>query len=164
MLVQESLFVVGPPGVVGAAAGPSATRVGSLSELAAELRLVRSGFQVARPSVDDDGVDLIVSYGIRVQVKGCSSSRGRPQWGFSKKVLVGGRRCHVRGGVTADVLLLHDQVSDSWWVVPACARELSEGASTVLVGDRLERWRERWDVFEAFVVRPPLFVMDGVDA
>jgi hypothetical protein len=108
----------------GHGGGLNAFGRGKLSELRAILRLLDLGRKVAVPVVDDDGVDLVVDYRHRVQVK----SAGRASWpngntytfaGGGTWYLADGTRKH--GGLALsepDFLLCHAVPIDTWWVVP----------------------------------------------
>lgn len=98
------------------------------------------------PVVDDDRVDLVVNYAVKVQVKGSRASAGYA-WNFTRKVLDNGRRTHARQvSPHVDVFLFHGQATDEWWVVPREHLEMLGWPRSVTVG-QVAYWKDRWDEF-----------------
>lgn len=112
-----------------AGTGRNTTLDGALSERAAIDVMLRLGFKVAVPIVDDDGVDLVVNYRHTVNVKS-SRRRGKPghTWVFNSGRVVyradGSRRYSTRPP-TAGFIICHAVPIDAWWIVP---RERLEAA------------------------------------
>jgi hypothetical protein len=98
---------------------PVTNLLGGISELYAAAKLLELGHKVAVPIVDDDGVDLVVDYRIRVQVKS-SKDRGS-SYSFSLQrshyTATGEMRAR-RGTFNADFFVCHARTVDAWWVVP----------------------------------------------
>lgn len=131
--------------------------LGAVSEQLAVVRLLELGHKVARPVVDDDGVDLVVNYRVTVQVKSSRLAEIR-----ARKHLY---RFHVFTNSTkrwyADVYLFHG-TGDSgrerglWWVVPGEALRAAGAKTSVSVdpdkatgwSGRLAPYLEAWDLFE----------------
>jgi hypothetical protein len=145
----------------------SASRLGVLSEHAAISKLLAVGWHVAVPVVDDDGVDLVVNYRHKVQVRGTRATTPNAVncWVFSYSKRYGYRHDGSRRPrptqMAADFLLCHAAPIDAWWVVPrewlheAGLRPDATGFS--LNSDPLHRtkyaslsWRCRdaWDLLE----------------
>lgn len=96
--------------------------IGVAAENLAISVLLRRGHKVAVPVVDDDGVDLIVDYRLRVQVK--SSSRRvvttNPPYSYAAYMFSGLNKSLGK----VEFFLFHgvgDDGTDRWWVVPAAA-------------------------------------------
>lgn len=101
---------------------------GYISESEAINRLLALGHKVAKPVIDDDGVDLIVNYRTTVQVKSRQRMKGRDgsltgSYAFG---LPGKARRYRSNGETvygrphaefADVLMCHARDIDVWWIV-----------------------------------------------
>ena len=89
------------------------SKEGAESELLAQAELLRRGYEIARPVVDD-GVDLYIVSGnrcISVQVKGVSA---RPHHGGVRYLFT------ARKGWRADINLLRGHSPDhAWWVIPS---------------------------------------------
>ena len=125
-MIDGRLFPLPEPMTVAVDGEPSAsaqsTLNGALSEQAAIDRLLRLGYKVAVPVIDDDGVDLVVNYRHTVQVKSTQHiNRGGQSWVFSAA------RAWYRGGSlykyatkpgTATFFVCHAVPIDAWWVVP----------------------------------------------
>lgn len=129
--------------------GVSTSAVGMASQMDVVATLLRLGHKVAVPVVDDDGVDLVVDYRWKVQVKFTSlvSANGLP-------ILAATRMVRARKGgvvkwrtVAAHVDVLVCVVAGvGVYVMPAAVvmdkRNVSFGAS-------MDQWREAWSVFDA---------------
>jgi len=117
---------------------------GALGETKAVAELLQRGYKVARPVVDDDGVDLIVSYRITVQVKTARrwTSRG---WNF--QCFQRARRAALPSHI--DILLCHALDVGAWWMIPApVARDRDQETLAIRTGSPLDVWRGRWDLFD----------------
>lgn len=129
-------------------------RSGVVAELVVASRLLAAGHHVAVPLVDDDGVDLVVNYRFRVQIKSSGLwevKTGYPFYSFKSPV----------GWSRADVYVLHGQAAgksqERWWVIPSHALETVNGSALSLRpwgsgrrGSRSEEfsvWLDRWDLF-----------------
>jgi hypothetical protein len=138
--------------------------IGRVSELRAEVELLLRGHKVAHPGTDDDGVDLIVDYGIAVQVKATGSSTGG-KWSVN---LNGLRFSERRAGESVkgclrehvDVLIVHAHPISAWWVIPRSALDAvnAYSSSSLVVAEIaaaargntafISHYRDRWDVFD----------------
>ena len=153
----EPLFAVPDPGDDEAPADEvSSSAVGQIAEYRAVAELLARGHRVARPVVDDDGVDLIVDYGTTVQVKstsGWDAAKGRFRFhtrsgsGIRQQYRAGAVKVGVPANV--DVLLCHSLAEGLWWVMPAEALERRSNAN-VVPGNRLDHYRDNWRLFEEF--------------
>lgn len=118
-------------------------RDGRVSEQLAIARLLTLGHHVAVPVIDDDGVDLIVNYRLKVQVKSSSLRDGgeRVFYRFATAPMrSGGRRdAHV------DVYVLHGRDTDEWWVVSA-ANLRTMASFSRSPGSTLDK--DAWGVFD----------------
>ncbi len=147
---------------------PSARRVpktnpstlGAIAEQEAILQLVKRGYPVAVPVVDDEGVDLIVNYRITVQVKSTNRTEkgGRYRVGLwsgrNDGKRVSGLRDHV------DCLVVRAPVEDAWLVIPRAALEATNAYRVDALSfhvhpntsgtpaGALASYRDRWDVFD----------------
>lgn len=152
---MDGLFDVASSVAVNAAPDGrwASSATGKVSELAATARLLALGRKVAVPVVDDDGVDLVVDYRVRVQVK---SALAPKTWetvsGYEYSAY---RFDSKRGWSNADVFVLHGQDADRWWVVPAAAliglgRSVSfyEGPGRGRARAIAARYEDAWDVFD----------------
>lgn len=135
-----------------AALSLSDAAVGLLGEQLAIVELMRRGFKVAVPVVDDDGVDLVVNYRLRVQVKSSGRQRVEPLRGYVYYQYAWSQLDRSRG--KCDFFALHALAadrSDRWWVVPAAAMPLrndlrfSEDASRGW-GLRLSGYENAWEL------------------
>lgn len=150
---METLFDVAPAAVNGYTTSRADTSAyGALAEHLAITELLRRGHKVAVPVVDDDGVDLVVNYSVRVQVKNAHRRPAEVQPGYVYDKFSWASK---RGWVAADVFLLHGQdgIKSRWWVVPA-SELLGHGNSLVLyvsgAGKRQARvaaYEDAWSVF-----------------
>lgn len=145
-------------GDAGAALG--SVTLGSLGEVKAIAALIARGYKVAKPVVDDDGVDLIVGYHITVQIKTSANARsGHDDGAFTFRV---GRRSkaetrpgrgaekHSRIAAHVDVVMLHALAEDLWWIVPARIVREFTGHMRFRNGAVLDRqWRDAWSVFDS---------------
>jgi hypothetical protein len=158
------LFELPPlPAVVGESR-LSSSMLGGMAELEAVLALARRGHKVARPVVDDDGIDLIVDYRICVQVKSSSGGQEGAVYSFSfgsgrdRRAYARGQRADIR----ADFVLCFASDIAVWWVVPrawlyeagyeSSRRGFSLSANPNLqtkYGGLAVRCREAWHLFGA---------------
>jgi hypothetical protein len=156
----ETLFGVGsepgPSSDGGAAARlyRESSRRGKLAEQLAIVELLERGHSVALPVVDDDGVDLVVNYRLRVQVKSCQekaweSVPGYPYRGFSWSVKPGRKN-------KADVFLFYGRLESGgrWFVVPVSILRDVASVVNLYVGSRrglsavLPQYENRWELFD----------------
>lgn len=138
------------------ALSPGDAAIGVAAEQLAIAALLRRGHKVAVPVVDDDGVDLIVDYRIRVQVK---SGRRRdietlPGYVYSAY----GWSQLGRSAGKVELFMLHGVTplgADRWWIVPAVvfgdappnSLYLYEG-STRGRSARVAQYEEAWGFFD----------------
>jgi hypothetical protein len=135
--------------------------VGAIAEQEAILELVKRGYPVAVPVVDDEGVDLIVNYRTTVQVK--STSRRHPRGGGYRVGLWSGRNDGKRvSGLRdhVDCLILRVPIEDAWLIVPRAALEAANAYRSDALSfhvhpsgnsgqaSALATYRDRWDVFD----------------
>jgi hypothetical protein len=131
----------------------TASSYGKHAEHLAIAELLKRGHRVAVPVVDDDGVDIVVNYRTRVQVKSSNRSTLEPVSGYSYGRLAWSSK---RVWTEADIFLLYG--NSRWWVVPAsvlsgCGRTFSiytEG--TRQKNSRMAtvaEYEDAWDVFDA---------------
>lgn len=127
---------------------PEAATIGTIGEAKAIAKLLELGHAVAIPVVDD-GVDLVVDYRLRVQVKTCSKAMPPrpgvplPYYGFST---AGGTKWRrgTRRLTYADFVICHVLSDELWWVIPSA--ELRAASIQVTPGSRYHRYRDAWDV------------------
>lgn len=142
--------------------GPGNIAAGCAAEHRAIAELLERGHQVAKPVVDNDGVDLVVDYRIKVQIKSSTYLRPPPPPGerVPRRALVGcegyvlfnlGRPRNSHTGDQknrhADVFLLYDgRFSErQFYVVPAT--EISGAAKNLQLSPKYQMFREAWHVF-----------------
>lgn len=103
---------------------------GAVAEHLAVVELLRRGHRVAIPVVDDDGVDLVVNYSLRVQVKNATRLPIEPKPGFVYEKFAWRSK---RSWSEADIFMLHgvDTGVSRWWIVPA-EHLIGAGASLAL--------------------------------
>lgn len=147
---METLFDV-PVGAVNVVRWPR-NNIGSATEHLTIAKLLELGYRVAVPVVDDDGVDLVVNYHFRVQVK-CSRLHDMqpgayPYWTFKSPT-----------GWRADVYIFRgvSEPIDRWWITPHATLEANGLPSTVTVhpfrgcgkwGSLLAGFENAWHVFD----------------
>jgi hypothetical protein len=127
----------------------STSAVGMASQMEVVAELLRLGHKVAVPVVDDDGVDLVVNYSVKVQVKFTSltTPNGLP-------ILTAGRMVRARKGgplkwrtVQSHVDVLVCVVAGvGVYVMPV---EVVLKKRNVSLGPSMDQWREAWSVFDA---------------
>jgi hypothetical protein len=164
--MQEQLFNTPVVAKNDDTCSPSAVShqvLGRIAELRAEVELLIRGHKVAHPGTDDDGVDLVVDYGIAVQVKTTGASRDG-KWHVNLNSMRSGERRtdeSLKGCLRqhVDVLLVHAYPIDAWWCIPRSALSAvnaysSSGLAVVEVAalargntGLLSSYRDRWDVF-----------------
>lgn len=142
----------------------SSSAVGAISEHLAIAKLLESGHRVAIPVVDDDGVDMVVNYGVTVQIKAKSRPVANSVYAFSldrsRYRADGSRRPNDRKLTTAEVLICHGVEHGAWWVIPvewlrATGWDAQHSGFSLSLDPRhkskyadLSRTcRDRWDVF-----------------
>lgn len=136
--------------------------LGRIAELKAEVRLLELGHKVARPGLDDDGVDLVVDHRLAVQVKSTGGLKGfdgssARRWEFEfRTARKDGRRAasngaRSRGRSHVDFLLLYGRDADVWWVVPTV--EIPVGPR----GSYLSGWPKRRGVARGVAFALPGF-------
>lgn len=126
---METLFDVGSVPAVNArplSGSHGTSAYGAVAEQLAIAELLLRGHRVAVPVVDDDGVDLVVDYRVRVQVKNAHRRDVETVPGYSYPASSWGSK---RGWRDADVFMLHS--AGRWWIVPAW--ELVGHGKTLLV-------------------------------
>lgn len=119
--MTEKLFDLGPlQSEDPQAHAIESTRLGALSEHLAIAKLLELGHKVAVPVADDDGVDLIIDYSIKAQVK----ARSKPlsnTYAFSHnrtKSTIDGLTRSRQKPLTADFWICHGVLHNAWWIVP----------------------------------------------
>lgn len=149
---MESLFDA-PAGAVNVAVLPtlSSTSYGKWAEQLAIVELLRRGHRVAVPVADDDGVDLVVNYRLRVQVKNAfRSTKGLgPGGSYLYDGFAWSAKC---GWLKSDVYLLHGDEGGAsrWWVVPAEVL-VGHGATLLLYeGARRSQRRSRASIVREY--------------
>lgn len=152
---METLFDVAPAAVNGDVCGDrrDTGAYGAVAEQLAIAELLRRGHKVAVPVVDDDGVDLVVNYSVRVQVKSAHRKRLETVPGYGYQTYSWNSK---RGWCLADVFLLYGRspdVGDRWWVVPQAVVasastmvNLYEGSSRG-ISAALASYEGAWGVF-----------------
>lgn len=130
---------------------------GTIAEHLAIAELLRRGHRVAVPVVDDDGVDLLVDYRIKVQVKSSAAlsaerRRGSGSVGprrLSKRyVTFHVSRCRATGAkpYDVDVFLLFDSRNTEriFYVIPASEIRRKR---TLELTPKYQAWADAWHVF-----------------
>lgn len=126
----------------------STSALGGASELLVAMRLLEAGRSVARPLVDDAGVDLVVFAPppcLTVQVKTAHSSSfaSYRAGGYSYRAFV----FHAQRGWRADFVVFHGRAAeDAWWVVPS-GEIRTRGVTITAEGRRVSKWdqyRDAW--------------------
>ena len=148
--ISPALFAVQPLPT------PTSRTQGSALGMAAETLLISEllerGHKVAVPVIDDDGVDLIVNYTLKIQVK---STAIRNSAGALKVELC--RSCYRNAGGEArdrsikahvDILAVFARDHREWWFVPRHALRSSKRLSLADSSPTYGAWREAWDVFD----------------
>jgi hypothetical protein len=113
--------------------------------------LLELGHRVAVPVTDDDGVDLIVNYTTKVQVKSSASRNADGSLGVSltnrRSSERRGRGRHIRAHV--DVLAIYARDARAWWFIPQAELAAFKGSRLRLAefGPR-SAWHEAWHVFD----------------
>ncbi len=143
--------------------------VGKAVEMEVVARLIAAGHQVAIPVVDNEGVDLIVNYTIKVQVK---SGERRNAFGQLQINTEGRRHAertpNSRKGISpiVDVLVVKARDSGAWWIIPCSALDDTGGRTCCKLSlsdvpptrknrrGSLANWRDAWWVFEGPVNAP----------
>jgi hypothetical protein len=136
--------------------GLTSSVVGRIAELQTEARLLGLGLQVARPSVDEDGYDLIVNCQMRVQVKSSKVQLIPAKTGAGRRLY----RFHVfasprrKWGADMFVFYGHGDIQENWWIVPGevLRGENAKGAISLYPGarglsERFEPYRDAWHLF-----------------
>lgn len=139
----QRLFALSPLAGGEAAVGSSA--FGASAELRAAARLLELGHKVAIPVVDDDGVDLVVDYRLRAQVKTCLGLTSG-QWTFELRPNQADRRAGKSPRRNADFYILFAADVAVWWIIPDS--NISSRATRIVIvpGERRDReWREAWN-------------------
>jgi hypothetical protein len=112
-------------------------------ELRAIANLLELGHKVAVPVVDDDGVDLVIDYHLRANVKSCARLLG-DRWEFEFKAT----RKKVRVPIRVDFFFLYALDVDAWWIIPASEIQTKDGTirriSIAPDGPRDQTWRDAW--------------------
>jgi hypothetical protein len=139
------------PHVPASVAGPI-NRAAYAAEQELISRLLLMGCHVAVPVVDDDGVDLIVDYRIKVQVKTTAqrNSSGALVLRMANR-RASERKRENRGWLRdhVDVLAVKAIDSGAWWFIPADAARGRSGSFSLHErgGRGLSCWHEAWHLF-----------------
>lgn len=152
---MDSLFDVASAAVNGrTTASADCSAYGAVAEHLAIVELLRREHSVAIPVVDDDGVDLVVNYQLRVQVKNCQRTKLTPVPGYTYSRFAWSSR---QLWEKADVFLFHalDDGRSRWWVVPAAV--LAGYSTTVSMYSggkrhkvsRIAQYEDGWGLFDA---------------
>lgn len=104
--------VLPSPGVVGWQA------IGTSAQMLATSKLLELGYKVAIPVTDDDGVDLIVNYCVKVQVKSCASRRENGVLQVALRNRRKGRGTEHVLGTHVDVVAVYARDTGNWWIIP----------------------------------------------
>jgi hypothetical protein len=120
----------------------SSRRAGCVAELLATAELLQRGHKVAVPVVDDDGIDLVVDYRWRVQVK---SSTQRTRDNCIRFTLSSRGRTNATALYSkVDIWLLFSWSDRAFYVVPA---DEIRGRTNVDMTRKYLAWFEAWHVF-----------------
>lgn len=133
----------------GVDAGVTTSASGMATQMEVVAELLRRGHKVAVPVVDDDGVDLVVNYCVKVQVKFTSvtNPNGIP--------ILSARRMTRRRpgeGVTWRAIADHVDVvvvlaaGVGFFVFPW---SVVTAKRNVALGPGMDQWRGAWSVFDA---------------
>lgn len=147
--LSAQLFEVAAAEAVVSVAPVSTSAAGMATEMEVIAELLRRGRKVAVPVVDDDGVDLVVDYRWRVQVKFSSltSPNGVPILCVSRNV-----RRHANEPLSMRRMAPHVDVlvaaieGVGLYVIPAA---LVREKRNVSFGPSMDEWRGAWSVFDA---------------
>jgi hypothetical protein len=153
-LFDIGVIRIGPPQM-------DAQRIGTVAEIRATAELLSRGHSVAIPVIDE-GVDLVVDYSIKVQVK--ASGQRTPHGAVMVSLA---QRARNASGTRAkplndlvDVLLVMATDTGSWWVIPRSALEMAGaiGRRNLVLSEHVQRngqhtsvlsgWLDAWSVFE----------------
>ena len=132
--------------------------IGALSELRAAELLIERGHRVAKPIVDDFGIDLIVDYhrgsAITVQVR-CSRAKANLKYTHSSNPVWRFRA--FERSIAADIVMFHVRPLGAWWIAPrdvvpmrkviTCMEKRVRTLRRDATYD-MDPWRERWDLFD----------------
>lgn len=148
-LFDEAPFVTTTNGATSSRHAATAS-LGGAAEMLLVARLLKDGRKVAKPIVDDDGVDLVVDYNLTLQVKSAvyRGKDGRIEVRLGSSQMSGGRQGladHV------DVLVVHAWDSGTWWLIPHAAMGRDTKSVNLYEGSTrgLSAWREAWHVFDS---------------
>jgi PD-(D/E)XK endonuclease len=127
---------------------PGYSALGHAAEQVLIARLIQMGHRVAVPVVDDDGVDMIVNYDLKIQVK---SSGSRSPAGMLL-VCLNGRRFRERGDrgflrPHVDIVAVHARDTQAWWFLPRNGIIGARQNIALSEYGRHSTWHEAWEVF-----------------
>jgi hypothetical protein len=136
------------------APSPGTIGLGVAAEMLLVAALLERGHKVAVPIADDDGVDVIVDYRLKVQVK---SSAYRDARTGNLAVVIDDRRGHRARGYGqrsrglrdhVDVVAVYARDTGTWWHVPRDALPATRKLRLNEQGRTgVSAWRGAWDVY-----------------
>src|SRR5947209_4935295 len=91
-----------------------ASTIGEVAECRAVAELLLRGHKVARPSIDNDAIDLVIDYRLRAQVKCTTQANWRGSFSFTLRT---GTRPSLAGHI--DVVIFHALDPQLWWLALA---------------------------------------------
>ena len=124
--------------------------IGRAAELELAALLIERGHSVAQVLVDD-GIDLVVDYCIKVQVKTTSVTNvgGAPRVGFDTHSHVKRDRPGYYRGLNprVDILAAKFRPTGAWWFIP---RDILGDRPCVTLNKKVAHYRDAWELFSTF--------------
>lgn len=121
--------------------------IGRAAELELAALLIERGHSVAQVLVDD-GIDLVVDYSIKVQVKmtGAVRNNGAPAVEFDHRGSAGSRRPGGKSIIDprVDLLVVKFRPTGAWWVIP---RSVFGEVDRLVLGKKYAHYRDAWGLF-----------------
>lgn len=124
--------------------------LGISAEMLLTARLLELGLKVAIPVTDDDGIDLIVNYGIKVQVK--STAYRRQNGHIRVKNYRGSRGGRAMIATHVDIIAVYARDTRTWWFIP---RDDFRSQIELIETKPVDPWREDWTIFDRMGGLPP---------
>jgi hypothetical protein len=131
--------------------------LGTAAEYILVARLLELGHKVALPVTDDDGVDMIVNYKTKVQVKSSANrdAAGQLHVSITSRRFSERRDRHTYIGRNIDVIAVHARDSGAWWLVPrshlpikTTTLKLTEHPGMNRRASSASMFRDAWHVFD----------------